>query len=694
MITKKRFIKTLVIMGAATMLMMPLATDYATAASETKILDAGSTWIVNETTSLIRLMIAQGAAIKAPEGYSLTMTVDGVETGQKLLTTTGVETQIEAGDYSGDIVLTVAQANPVLYQGLTFPLRQALYLDETGIVDARSVQAAVVGRKKTASKIDNIWISSTGECFNGIYVAGGNHTVKNVKIDLAGNGRNDFAGYGAAIVGIGANTRLVVEGANIKTKGTVRTGIIADGGSNVIVKNSVIQTLNGVLPEDYVPSVNTARMRGGVGVGGFKGNVRATNLVGVNTRATYINSYIFSEGWGVLSLDGCTTPRLTVINSKVVTGNDGGYGTYVIGDAIEKFLGCEFKVGTYVSVLRGGSVFYGDSTPESVAQLNADLDLGLTDEELRALPVRHTIVNSDRFGIMCAGGGSVNVGDGTIFNTGETVFLNKGAIAAITVDGARGAQLNPKNGVIMQLMDDDDPGPTMPDGVFSKPYIEPSTAPEKDVSWDVTSASTAATGAFSNIELKGDFYNSIGWGKAATTGIATDEPGSAAGGPDDSTGAPDAAAQGNIPGGAAGGPGGASTGPGGVPGGGRSARNMALTFDKAGITGVISASEAHHPKSTIDVQMDYLLFGEVTNTAHEAINNGVIVLLTNGSNWTVTGTSYLTMLEIAEDAAIKAPDGYSVTMMVDGVETGIRPGTYKGNIVLSVTESQPPVSEE
>jgi hypothetical protein len=275
--------------------MMPFAAADRTAlaaAVTTKNLDAHSTWVVNETTNLTGLTIASGATIKAPEGYSLTLTVDGVETGQKLVTTAGVDTQIAAGTYRGNIVLTVTETNPVLYQRLTFPLRQALYLDETGIVDAKSVLAVVVGNKMTVFDINNIRIRSTGECFNGIYVAGGEHTVKNVKIHFTGNGRSDMAGQGAAIVAIGTNTRLVVDGANINNHGVVRTAVIANGGSNVIVKNSTIKTMDGVLPEDYVPSTDLAQMRGGFPIGGSLGNCRATNLLGVNTQVTYINSSI------------------------------------------------------------------------------------------------------------------------------------------------------------------------------------------------------------------------------------------------------------------------------------------------------------------------------------------------------------------------------------------------------------------
>ena len=112
---------------------------------------------------------------------------------------------------------------------------------------------------------------------------------------------------------------------------------------------------------------------------------------------------------------------------------------------------------------------------------------------------------------------------------------------------------------------------------------------------------------------------------------------------------------------------------------------MVLTFNSASVTGVITASSSRHAKSSIGVE-DYKLLGEVTNTPGPAVNNGVIVLLDGKSSWTVTGTSYLTSLTIAEGAALVGPEGRKVTMSVDGVETVIAAGTYKGDIVLSVNE--------
>jgi hypothetical protein len=111
---------------------------------------------------------------------------------------------------------------------------------------------------------------------------------------------------------------------------------------------------------------------------------------------------------------------------------------------------------------------------------------------------------------------------------------------------------------------------------------------------------------------------------------------------------------------------------------------MTLTFDNAKITGVISASTAVHQKATITAE-DYRLLGEVTNTPAAAVNNGVLVTLTNGSVWTVTGTGYLTGLSIAEGASVVAPSGQNLVMKVNGKTTAIEAGDYKGQIELSLT---------
>jgi hypothetical protein len=684
----------------------PATTTSVVVTAPEKTLAPGEEWALTETTSLSSLTIGEGAKITAPEGKSISLTVNGIETGQVLATTAGYDLVFMPGTYTGDVVLTVADANLVPYapagppgaaaEPILSPFRQAICVDEAGLSETKSVLAAVLGQAPTATSAEDLLINSTGECFNGIYVAS-DYTVKDVEINLSGNARSDFSGYGAAIVGTGEGTTLVIDGAKILTDGVARAGVVATNGANVIVKNSDIETNNGELPADYVPTIDTAQMRSVPWMLALSGNVRATNLLGTNTKASYINSRIASEGWGVLSTDGCTTPTLTAINSLIeITGED-GYGSYGIGDATEYFLGCTMNVATYATISRGSFLVYGDSDPEKVAQLNTDLALGLTAEELAAIPDQGTTVNSERFGIMWHGGGTLDISGATVFNTKEAVFLDKGQSIKITVDGSEGAQLNPANGVIMQFMDDDDPGPDFTTMQNTGVYNDPTEPVEKDTLTDLTRTSDSdAQAVFSNITLVGDFFNSTRGGLAAPMGpppggapagdAGAAPAGDAGGAPPagDTTattagGAPpagDAAAGADAPGAAPGGDTGAATMT-------SNSKNLCLTFDKSTITGVITASTAKHSQPTITAE-DYRLLGLVTNTPAPAINNGVVVVLQNGSTWNVTGTSYITSLTIGEGCTVAAAGGKTLIMKIDGVEKPIAPGTYTGAIELIV----------
>ena len=628
-------------------------------AADEWLITSNTTKMVNETTQLSKLTIEENANLTAPKGYRLTLTVDGVETGQVLKTWEGVDYKFVPGTYKGDIVLTVAEANDVFWSmgsGMPegeapdgalgsqdrsdslYPFRQALYLDSDGIVDAKSVLAAVQGEKLSGFDIQNIRIESKGSFykdptspggtgFNGIYAAGGEYNIKNIEIDFFGDGRSDFQGYGSAIVAIGEGTKLVLDNIKINTQGVVRAGVIAKDGSKVIVKNSNIVTRNGVLPPGYVATMDTSQMRSTLWISGMTGNVRATSILGTNTQATYINSSISSEGWGVLSTDGTNNIHLNVINCKATITGEEGYGNYNDPSAHVAYYGTEFDMATFASVIGSGDVYYGDSTREVVAGLNEKFDLGLTDEELNGIPAKPTIINSRKYGVMWhRSGNPLTVDGGTVFNTPKTTFYLAGVPAVINMDGSDGARINSGNGVIMQVASDDQPADMSSAGY----YEEPTTAPEPIAGFDNTSAEGAAIANFSNIDLKGDFYNSVGWGRL------TDK------------------------------------------------LNMALNLDNANITGMISASESHHtsPKITVDNHKE---FHSITDTPCPAVNNGVIVNLTNGSNWTVTGTSYLTRLALDGSSSVTAEEGSGLSMTVNGAKIDIVPGNnYTGAIVVSV----------
>jgi hypothetical protein len=680
------------------------------------IIPANTTKTVNATTSLSKLTIEDKATLTAPDGYRLTMTVDGVETGQVLEKWTGLSYKFAPGTYTGDIVLTVAKANDVSQsrggggggmpgaaagaQGgagapsggeggsaaggmpggaaggagggmpsgagggmpggaaggtgggmpggaggagggspAVYQYRQALYLDAKGIDTSKSVLASVQGKKPSGFNISDIEIKSQGTLykdetspggtgFNGIYIAGGTYNLKNIKINFFGDGRSDFMGYGSAIVITGKDTKAVLDNVTIKNQGIVRAGIIVKDSSKAIVKNSNIECKNGVLPPGYVATMDTSQMRSTLWISGMTGNVRATSLMGKDSEATYINSSISSEGWGALSTDGTNGAYLNAINCKVnITGPE-GYGNYNDPDAHVAYYGTEFNMATFASVIGSGDVYYGDSTPEAVSGLNEKFGLGLTAAELKSIPNKPTVINSKKYGVMWhRSGNPLTVDGGTVFNTAKTTFIISGVPAVIKMDGSKGAKINAGNGVVMQVASDDQPADMSGNGY----YEEPAAAPKPVEGFDNTSTKDAATANFSNIDLKGDFYNSVGWGKL------TDK------------------------------------------------LNMVLNLNKSSITGVVSASESHHPSAKITTA-NLTELHSLTDKSCAAVNNGVIVNLTNGSKWTVTGTSYLTKLVIEKGSSVAAPSGRTLTMTVDGGRsiTNITTGEYKGNIVLMV----------
>ena len=588
---------------------------------------AGQTYTVSATTRVSAVTIERGGVLTAPAGHSLTMTVNGVETGQQLTATSAADTAFVPGSWQGDIVLTVTTAHDVPWQQHTYPFRQAIYVNSAGLVPAYSVLAAAVGGQVSATAAAGVRIASTGECFDGVVVNGGSYQLDGAVITLDGAGRCDFVGYGAAILANGTGTRLVVDGAIVHNHGVVRTAAIADNGATLVVKNSSLAVRNGPLPAGYVPTVNLDTMENAPWMLAIDGDARATNLLGNNSVAAYVNSSVTSESWGVLSTDSGSDCTLVAVNSVVTNTGMSGYGTYVIGNATEYLLGTRFDVGSYATIFTGGTATYGDSDPATVAALNAKLGLGLSEEELGTLTPRPSVVNSRRFGFMWHAASDLVITGGTVVNSPHATFLNKGQQIGVTVDGSKGARLNPGDGIIVQVIDNDDPGPVMVNGVLENAgvYTQPTGEPAKDKTFDVAVAhATDSVLSFTDIDLAGNFYNGM---------------------------------RGNL--------------------------NLVLKFAGSQVDSVITATLAEHNVAKI-TSANWWELGAVANTPQPAINNGVLVALTAGSTWTVTGTSYLTALSLDATSSVAARRGGKVTMTVDGKQTAITPGTsYTGAIVVS-----------
>ncbi|MFM2403676.1 MAG: hypothetical protein RL223_1556 [Pseudomonadota bacterium] len=611
----------------------PVPPEAIAAARLNPRLAAGEAWIVPQTTELQSLTLAAGSALAAPPGKSLTLSVDGVETTPR------------PGRYQGRIVLTVSDRHEVVFSPLqSHPFRQAVLLDERGLDPARSALAAAGAPRVQGRTLAGAHIRSAGENFNGLLAAGGDWTVQGLQLDMSGNGGNDFAGYGAGLMSDGARTRLVVDGARIRTHGAVRTAVVAGGGSHLLVRDSRIEALGGTLPPDYVSNVTPGEMKDAPWMLGIRGNNRATNLLGDRTVATYLRSDLVADGWGVLSVDASQNAHLNAIASTVTLRGESGYGSYAIGNSTNRFLGTTMDVPTHGIIITGGHAVFGASRPDVLAALDRELALGLGAAELAAIPLRQSVVRAGRHAVMSWGDATVQVRDATVFETGDAVFLNKGATLTVDVDGSQGAQLRSATGVILQAIDNDDPGPVMRDGLMANLGVwrEP-TEPVRPVpGFDNTAEHpTDMRLRFTKTTLNGDFYNAI---RARQIGGGF--------GPDGPSPEPP------RPYGA----------------------NLLLTLQDSTLTGVVSAASARHLKAEIG-PADHAWLGRVTNTVGPAINNGVIVRLQR-STWTVTGPSHLTVLDLADGARLQAPAGRRLRLSVDGREVPLRAGRYAGHIVV------------
>jgi len=375
------------------------------------------TRLIPATTTLDTLTIPAGRTLAAPDGKSLTLTVNGVDT------------TIAPGTYTGQVVLTVTDPIIVQYKKLEpHHYRTAVYINDGKYVPTQSVAAAVSHGQVDDQAASHIAVTSREESFNGIVVTGDSkYTIESPVIDMVGNGGNDFAGFGAAIMSSG-NADVTVNNAKIHTKGSVRTAIFVGGHSVMHVNNADIYTENGQLPADYKFTLEVGKMMEVPWMLGLSGNVRATNLVDHGT-VYYTNSHIRSQGCGAMSTDDAAVVRMYVKDSLIET-IDSGYGAYSIGDSVDTFDHSTLNVADVALIMaaQGNGVF-----------------------------TNGTVVNSRRYGVLMhsgMGGGNLTIEKGSVFNTRSTAIEAKGRGTNVLIDNA---QIYAGNGILLQAMINDDP---------------------------------------------------------------------------------------------------------------------------------------------------------------------------------------------------------------------------------------------
>lgn len=593
-------------------------------------------WEVHESLCLSELTIKPDGIVLPRKGYTLTMTVDGIGTA------------IQPGHYSGNIVLTLAEdfrITSVRFGQVTEPnFRVGICINDGTYRPECSVPSIVSGGSLSDQGAKDLTIWSREWDFNGVYVAGNSEfTVDRAKILLEGDGTDDFVGLGAGIAASG-NARVTVNDSEIHTRGITRGAVFVGGHSEVTLNRCQLSLVSYIpTPEQLEEGKKLDRMMQPPWAMGIRGNGRTTNLAGFGVLR--INScHITSNSWGVLSVDGATVNRMYVQDSLIELLGQSGYGCFSICDDLD------FDYQAF-----GG---YGciDRLEHSILRVptyGVIMSLGNASSEF----CRGTIVESKRFGafIFRNSGGYLTVDTGSVFYTQEAVFLVKGSNVTISVDNAK---LHSENGIILQLMDNDDTG------MEGNPFLVPvGETDDRDPDRDLTHANPTEDVfmSVSNMSVTGDFFNSTTNLKACCR--VSKQKNSIS-------------SEGNV-----------SPAPINIRGLGedlQGAKNLDLRFENARVTGLVTCATAAYRKGvTIITQENCEELGEITCTPAAAVNNGVILTLDSRTVWTVTGTCFLTALTVAEGAVIQGLDGCLPNMTVNGVSVPLVSGQYAGDIRIT-----------
>ena len=553
----------------------------------------------------------------------------------------------------------------------------------------------------TEEGASGISIESKYEGFNPIIVHDSEYTLKdaNIVIESDGDGTvcNDFSGYGAAIATYGDSTILTIEDSSVYVSGVGNLAVFVDDGSDVIIKNSKLHSEGGTLYESYKNSPDQSTMVAPPWILGIMGTSRCTNLMGNNSSMTVIDSETTAAQWAILSTDSGTNMTLNVVNTYMgLTGanyplqegglftvgdkvngadanpytNRSGYGTYTIGNSNQKFWGVDMVVGTYANIYTGGKGLYtAMKAGETISLKDAN---GVEVATYTPAEDKVTTINSDTFGFMIhQGSNSLTLEKGTVVNSEYTSMLLK---TGCTMDAliSSGTVLNPGNGILLQVLDNDDAttgmhmsedgrGPDMSKGFLTEHVENPG--------WPTvasTKVNSASTFTYDDVTLVGDIFNGSGWvlnsqGEQKASPIVVTLSGSTT-------------LEGQI------------------------SATAAIHVTKAGSDAIKAASAGQKAsESWVEYQNcsfpigQYYDIGQVANmVAYSGVNN-IDVVITDDAVWTVTADGIVTNITADSDAIVsKVPVTLTVagTLTLDGAVVDLSAGDHTvGNVVYTKSET-------
>ena len=192
-------------------------------------------------------------------------------------------------------------------------------------------------------------------CINGLYIASEKEdkfTVSDCDFKMRGDGINDFAGIGSAIM-VDEKAIAEVSDTSVETWGCIRPCTVAAGNSTLVVRNCTLTGHTGELPSTYVKRIASGMMEPppGLEIGG----TGRTHLSMGNSKAYFYDSKIYTRDWAALSTDSAQGDLYLEANNCDVICEGIGYGTYADNGCYNYLNDCCVISGSHGAIMAGES---------------------------------------------------------------------------------------------------------------------------------------------------------------------------------------------------------------------------------------------------------------------------------------------------------------------------------------------------
>ena len=525
-------------------------------------------------------------------------------------------------------------------QGNDYAYDAALFVTAEGVDAEKSATDRIAAGTYDENAADGIVVDDPESGHNGVIVVGKEYTISNATIDLLtdadGTDTCDFSGKGAAIAAYGRDAHVTLENSHVHVSGVAGLALISDDGAVLTVKNSVLSSDGGTLYKDYLNTPDQAVLSTDAGTNMYL-NVYNSSLTLTNADESL---YLLQEEGGQIS---------ETLDNPYTVNYGSGYASFVIGSAVETFVGATINAGTYLAIMDGGTATY--SSLEAGKTYEIKNGWGEVCETYTAAEDKASVLHSDTFGFMCLQSPNyITLNPGTVMDTGWASFLVKtgygGQATTAVIDGAEITN----GGILIQVMDSDDAtnGGTMSvndpmnTNGGNQNFYPYHTEEHGFFVGEAKAGATKQTFTFTNGDYTGNIYNGSGSdGLDANALYVTFGTGAEYTGAIASTSAIHVTYDGSV----------------------AIQHNGSFAFDDANEDCAAFATRYQNYYYTIN---EYFSMGHVANMVYFNGGNAIHVTLTDGAVWNVTGTSLISSLEIGEGCQVVVPAG--VTLTVDGVE--------------------------